>query len=155
VIKCPILLHCSSSFWPLKQRPKRHRLTPTSIKKIDRVSAGFDRVARVARVSGQPGFTGLTLERVFASTRTGSRPGSAGSRVDLPGRPGFTGPTLERVFASTRTGPRPGSARRAGPGFKTLSMSLELASKSNVFILTMQKSMKRPYYPYIQGKVLL
>jgi len=45
---CPILLHCSSSFWPLKQRPKRRRLTSSSIKKkIDRVSAGFDRVARV------------------------------------------------------------------------------------------------------------
>ena len=89
---------------------------------------------------------------------TGSQPGLPGSpgfRVDPPGRPGFTGPTLERVFSSTRTGPRPGSTRRAGPGFKTLSMSLELASKSNVFILTMQKSMKRPYYPYIQGKVLL
>jgi len=92
---CPILLHRSSSFWPLKQRPKRRRLTSISIKKIDRVSAGFDRVSagfdRVAQVdpAGRPGFTRPTPERVFASTRTGPRPGSAGSRVDPPGRSGF------------------------------------------------------------------
>jgi hypothetical protein len=56
-------------------------------KKIDRVSPGFD---RVDRVPGRPGFTGPISKRVFASTRIGLRPGSAGS------------------------------TRRAGPGFKTL-----------------------------------
>jgi len=84
---CPILLHCSSSFWTLKQRPKRRRLTSISIKKnIDRVSTGFD---LVARVPGRSGFTRPTPKRVFASTRTGLKPESAGSRVDPPGQAGF------------------------------------------------------------------
>jgi hypothetical protein len=43
------------------------------IKKIDRVSPGF---GRVDPVPGRPGFPGPILERVFASTRTGPRPGS-------------------------------------------------------------------------------
>jgi len=40
-------------------------------------------------LSGRPGFPGPIPERVFASTRTSLRPGSAGSRVDPPGRAGF------------------------------------------------------------------
>jgi len=55
-------------------------------KKIDRVSPGFD---RVDRVPGRQGFAGPIPERVFASTWTGPRPGSAGSRVDPSGRSGF------------------------------------------------------------------
>jgi hypothetical protein len=38
---------------------------------------------------GRPGFPGPIPERVFASTRTGPRLGSTGSRVDPPGRSGF------------------------------------------------------------------
>jgi hypothetical protein len=44
-----------------------------AIKKIDRVSPGFD---RVDRVPGRPGFAGSIPERVFASTWTSPRPGS-------------------------------------------------------------------------------
>jgi hypothetical protein len=79
----PILLRYSLSFWPFK-RPKQRRLTSINIyKKRDWVSAGFD---RVARVPGRPGFTGPTLKRVFASTRTGSRPGP---RSTCRAGPGF------------------------------------------------------------------
>jgi len=62
--------------------------------KRDRVSDGF---YRVAWVPGRPGFTGSTPKRVFASTRTGSMPGSAGSRVDPPGRAGPGFKTLENT----------------------------------------------------------
>jgi len=74
---CPILLHFSSSFWPLKQRPKRRRLTSISKKKIDRVSAGW------------PGFHQANSRAGFCLHRTGPRPGSAGSRVDPSGRSRF------------------------------------------------------------------
>ena len=59
-------------FWILEIQ-KRRRLMTVKIKKIDRVSPGFD---RVDRVPGRPGFPGPIPERVFASTRTGPRPGS-------------------------------------------------------------------------------
>jgi len=38
---------------------------------------------------GRSGFARSIPKRVFASTRTGPRPGSAGSRIDPPGRSGF------------------------------------------------------------------
>jgi len=38
---------------------------------------------------GRPGFPGPIPKRVFAFTRIGLKPGSAGSRVDPPGRSRF------------------------------------------------------------------
>jgi hypothetical protein len=61
----------SSAFWHFKML-KQHRLMTVNIKKIDRVSPGFD---WVDQVSGRPGFSGPISKRVFASTWTGSRPG--------------------------------------------------------------------------------
>jgi hypothetical protein len=78
---CPILLHCSSSFWPLKQRPKRRRLTSISKKKIDQVSAGFDRVARVpGRPAGSIGFHRANSRASFCL-----HPDRSQARVDPPG----------------------------------------------------------------------
>jgi hypothetical protein len=62
----------SSAFWYFKM-PKQRRLMTVNIKKIDRVSPGFD---WVDRVPGRPGFFGPISKRVFASTWTGPRPGS-------------------------------------------------------------------------------
>ena len=68
-------------------------------KKRERVSSGFDRVARVpGDPPGRPGFTGPTPKRGFASTRTGP----------MPGRPG------------------PESTRWADPSFKTLKIGVPL-----------------------------
>ena len=61
----------SSAFWPFK-RPKRRRLMTVNIKKNNRASLRFDRVDPPSR----PGFSGPIFKRVFASTRTGPRPGS-------------------------------------------------------------------------------
>jgi hypothetical protein len=81
----PILLSYSLSFWPFK-RQKQRRLTSINIY-IYKKETGWPG-SRVDP-AGQPGFTGSTPERVFASTRTGPRPGSAGSRVDPSGQSGF------------------------------------------------------------------
>jgi len=67
-------------------RGGRRKRRGSGREKSDRVSPGFDRVDP----AGRPGFPGPIPKRVLASTRTGPRPGSAGS------------------------------TRRAGPGFKTL-----------------------------------
>jgi len=55
--------------------------------------------------------------------------GWTGSRVDPPGRPGFPGPIPERVLPPPGPvpgpgQPGPGSTRRAGPGFKTLELTV-------------------------------
>jgi hypothetical protein len=52
-------------------------------KKNQRVATGFYRFNRVNRVT--PGFFFL----YFSSTRPGSSPGAAGSRIDPSGRTGF------------------------------------------------------------------
>jgi hypothetical protein len=49
-------------------------------------TAGF---TWVDRIPGRLGFTGPTPKWVFTSTRTGPRPGSAGSQVDPSGRSEF------------------------------------------------------------------
>ena len=69
----------SSAFWPFK-RPKWRRLMTVNIKKK---KPGLTRVW-----PGRPGFSGSISKRVFASTQTGPKPGSARSRVGrVPGRP--------------------------------------------------------------------
>jgi len=106
---CPILLHCSSSFWPLKQRPKRRRLTSSSIKKN---RPGLSRV--------WPGSPGPGLTRRVDRVSPGQLPSGflpPPGPVPCPGRPG------------------PGSTRRAGPGFKTLIICISLydSNKCSIF----------------------
>jgi hypothetical protein len=99
-------------------REGRRKRRGSGRKKIDRVSPGFDRVDRVSpgfdrvdRVPGGPGFPGPIPKRVFASTRTGLRPGSAG----------------------------PGSTHQAGPGFKTLLFfTLHLMLHEFIYFLVSQ-----------------
>jgi len=81
----------SSAFWHFKM-PKRRCLMTVNIKKIDRVSPGFD---QMDRVPGRLGFSRPIFKRVFTSTRTGPRPGST-SRAN----PGFKSLLCCLQFAS-------------------------------------------------------
>ena len=78
-------------------KSKRRRFSKKNKKKVNGFATGSCRInqvagstRRVSRVnpSGQPGHTGFFLP-LFFSTRLGSNPGSAGSRVNLSGRAGF------------------------------------------------------------------
>jgi hypothetical protein len=83
----------SLAFWHFRWQKTTSFNDSENKKKIDWVSPGF---GRVDPVPGRPGFPRPIPERVFASTRTGPRPGSVGSRVDPPCRSGFK--TLIQIY---------------------------------------------------------
>jgi hypothetical protein len=76
----------SSVFWHFRWQKTTSFNDSENKKKIDQISPGF---GRVDRVPGRPSFPGPIPKQVFASTRTGPRPGSAGSWVNPPGWSGF------------------------------------------------------------------
>jgi len=73
----------SSAFWHFRWQKTTSFNDSENKKKLTGSHPGL------AGWTGSTGFPGPIPERVFASTRTGPRPGSAGSRVDSPGRSGF------------------------------------------------------------------